>query len=81
MNDGLWHSVSLESRDLQIAVGLDAEAPSTVELWQQLQPRGNIYFGGTAVFAFFVSFFFIFCETHPRESEVKVCFFPSVRVP
>lgn len=50
MNDGLWHSVSLDSRDLQIALGLDAESPSTVELWQQLEPRGNIYFGGTVVF-------------------------------
>ncbi|TWW80443.1 Contactin-associated protein-like 4 [Takifugu flavidus] len=46
VNDGLWHAVSLDSRDLQIALTLDAESPSTVELWQQLESRGNVYFGG-----------------------------------
>lgn len=66
MNDGLWHSVSLDSRDLQIALGLDAEAPSTVELWQQLQPRGSIYFGGTTVFAFFLSFFVKLVLVHQK---------------
>lgn len=59
MNDGLWHSVRLDSRDLQIALGLDAEAPSTVELWQQLEPRGNIYFGGTVVLFWFFLFKFV----------------------
>lgn len=49
VNDGLWHAVSLDSRDLQIALALDAESPSTVQLWQQLESRGSVYFGGTAV--------------------------------
>lgn len=68
VNDGLWHSVSLDSRDLHIALGLDAEPPSTVELWQQLEPRGNIYFGGTVVFLCFFKIR-LYCAW-----EVRVCF-------
>ncbi|KAK2905704.1 contactin-associated protein-like 5 isoform X1 [Channa argus] len=46
VNDGLWHTVSLDTRSLQIALTIDGEPSSVVELWEQLEPRGNLYFGG-----------------------------------
>lgn len=46
VNDGLWHTVSLDTRDLQIALTLDSEPTSTTELWEQLDSRGSFYFGG-----------------------------------
>ncbi|XP_071771916.1 contactin-associated protein-like 5 [Centroberyx gerrardi] len=46
VNDGLWHSVSLDTRNLQITLTLDNEPASTIELWEQLESRGNFYFGG-----------------------------------
>ncbi|XP_076602858.1 contactin-associated protein-like 5 [Chaetodon auriga] len=46
VNDGLWHSVSLDARNLQITLTVDSEPPSTIELWDQLESRGNFYFGG-----------------------------------
>ena len=46
VNDGLWHSVSLNTRSLQITLTVDGEPSSTVELWEQLESRGNFYFGG-----------------------------------
>uniref|UniRef100_A0A8C9XQA5 Contactin associated protein family member 5 n=1 Tax=Sander lucioperca TaxID=283035 RepID=A0A8C9XQA5_SANLU len=45
-NDGLWHSVSLNTRNLQITLAVDSEPSSSIELWEQLEPRGNLYFGG-----------------------------------
>ncbi|XP_078118663.1 contactin-associated protein-like 5 [Sander vitreus] len=46
VNDGLWHSVSLNTRNLQITLAVDNEPSSSNELWEQLEPRGNLYFGG-----------------------------------
>uniref|UniRef100_A0A8P4GQ38 Contactin associated protein-like 5a n=1 Tax=Dicentrarchus labrax TaxID=13489 RepID=A0A8P4GQ38_DICLA len=46
VNDGLWHSVSLDTRSLQITLTLDNEAASTIEQWEQLEARGSFYFGG-----------------------------------
>ncbi|XP_068186005.1 contactin-associated protein-like 5 [Antennarius striatus] len=46
VNDGLWHSVSLDARNLQISLSVDGESPSTIELWEQLDSRGSFYFGG-----------------------------------
>ncbi|KAM3608349.1 uncharacterized protein V6R79_023575 [Siganus canaliculatus] len=46
VNDGLWHSVSLDAQDLQITLTVDSEPASTIELWEQLESRGNFYFGG-----------------------------------
>eukprot|EP00064_Thunnus_orientalis_P015035 superscaffoldBa00002715_g15084 len=46
VNDGLWHSVSLDTRSLQISLTLDNEPASTIEQWEQLEPRGSFYFGG-----------------------------------
>lgn len=46
LNDGLWHSVHLDTKNLQITVTVDKEPPSTVELWEQLEVKGNFYFGG-----------------------------------
>ncbi|XP_039674553.1 contactin-associated protein-like 5 [Perca fluviatilis] len=46
VNDGLWHSVSLNMRNLQITLAVDSEPSSSIELWEQLEPRGNLYFGG-----------------------------------
>uniref|UniRef100_A0A8C9XRN3 Contactin associated protein family member 5 n=1 Tax=Sander lucioperca TaxID=283035 RepID=A0A8C9XRN3_SANLU len=45
VNDGLWHSVSLNTRNLQITLAVDSEPSSSIELWEQLEPRGNLYFG------------------------------------
>uniref|UniRef100_A0A669C1Y1 Contactin associated protein family member 5 n=1 Tax=Oreochromis niloticus TaxID=8128 RepID=A0A669C1Y1_ORENI len=44
--DGLWHSVSLDARNLQITLTVDNEPSSTIELWEQVQSRGSFYFGG-----------------------------------
>lgn len=46
VNDGLWHSVSLDTRSLQITVILDNEPAFTIEQWGQLEARGSFYFGG-----------------------------------
>uniref|UniRef100_A0A3Q3N5D1 Contactin associated protein family member 5 n=1 Tax=Mastacembelus armatus TaxID=205130 RepID=A0A3Q3N5D1_9TELE len=46
VSDGLWHSVSVDTRNLQITLTVDNEPSSTIELWEQLQSRGNFYFGG-----------------------------------
>lgn len=46
VNDGLWHSVSLDTRSLQITLTVDNEPASTIEQWEQLEARGSIYFGG-----------------------------------
>lgn len=46
VNDGLWHSVSLNTRNLQITLTVDGEPSSTIELWEQLESRGSFYFGG-----------------------------------
>ncbi|KAK1797512.1 hypothetical protein P4O66_000805 [Electrophorus voltai] len=49
VNDGLWHMVSLSSRGLQIALTLDNEPASTIQLEHYLEPRDNYYFGGCPV--------------------------------
>ncbi|XP_029936327.1 contactin-associated protein-like 5 isoform X2 [Myripristis murdjan] len=46
VNDGLWHSVNLDTRNLHISLTLDNEPASTIELWEQLESRGSFYFGG-----------------------------------
>ncbi|TKS67819.1 Contactin-associated protein-like 5 [Collichthys lucidus] len=46
VNDGLWHSVSLDTRSLQITLTLDSEPASTIEQWEQLEAGGSFYFGG-----------------------------------
>uniref|UniRef100_I3JVI0 Contactin associated protein family member 5 n=1 Tax=Oreochromis niloticus TaxID=8128 RepID=I3JVI0_ORENI len=46
ISDGLWHSVSLDARNLQITLTVDNEPSSTIELWEQVQSRGSFYFGG-----------------------------------
>ncbi|XP_034741302.1 contactin-associated protein-like 5 [Etheostoma cragini] len=46
VSDGLWHSVSLNTRNLQITLAVDSEPSSSIELWEELEPRGNLYFGG-----------------------------------
>uniref|UniRef100_A0A8C5A226 Contactin associated protein-like 5a n=1 Tax=Gadus morhua TaxID=8049 RepID=A0A8C5A226_GADMO len=46
VNDGLWHSVTLDTRDQQISLTLDDEAASAIEPWQQLQAQGDFYLGG-----------------------------------
>uniref|UniRef100_A0A3P9CR98 Contactin associated protein family member 5 n=1 Tax=Maylandia zebra TaxID=106582 RepID=A0A3P9CR98_9CICH len=51
VSDGLWHSVSLDARDLQITLTVDNEPSSTIELWEQVQSRGSFYFGGCAATA------------------------------
>ena len=49
MNDGLWHSVSLDARNLQISVTLDSEPAVSMELWEPLEPRELLHFGGQSV--------------------------------
>uniref|UniRef100_A0A3B4GBV9 Contactin associated protein like 5 n=1 Tax=Pundamilia nyererei TaxID=303518 RepID=A0A3B4GBV9_9CICH len=51
VSDGLWHSVSLDGRNLQITLTVDNEPSSTIELWEQVQSRGSLYFGGCAATA------------------------------
>uniref|UniRef100_UPI0037E98C04 contactin-associated protein-like 5 n=1 Tax=Semicossyphus pulcher TaxID=241346 RepID=UPI0037E98C04 len=46
VNDGLWHAVNLSVRNLHISLSVDGEPPSTIELWEQVETRGNIYIGG-----------------------------------
>ncbi|XP_075967203.1 contactin-associated protein-like 5 [Anarhichas minor] len=46
VNDGLWHSVSLNASNQQITLTVDSEPSSTIELWEQLESRGNFNFGG-----------------------------------
>lgn len=46
VNDGLWHTVSVDTRNLQISLTLDSEPPSTVELWEQPEAKGVLHFGG-----------------------------------
>ncbi|XP_062861472.1 contactin-associated protein-like 5 [Trichomycterus rosablanca] len=49
VNDGLWHSVSLSTRGLQIIMILDNEPASTIQLEDYLELRNNYYFGGCPV--------------------------------
>uniref|UniRef100_A0A671PU85 Contactin-associated protein-like 5 n=1 Tax=Sinocyclocheilus anshuiensis TaxID=1608454 RepID=A0A671PU85_9TELE len=49
VNDGLWHSVSLNTRGLQIIMILDSEPASTIQLKSYLQPKDKHYFGGCPV--------------------------------
>ncbi|GAA6095802.1 contactin-associated protein-like 5 isoform X2 [Tachysurus ichikawai] len=46
VNDGLWHSVSLSTRGLQVIMTLDNEPASTIQLEDFLEPRDSYYFGG-----------------------------------
>ncbi|XP_051938958.1 contactin-associated protein-like 5 isoform X3 [Hippocampus zosterae] len=46
VNDGLWHSVSLETSNFLIRLTVDRELPSEIELSAALKLRGNFYFGG-----------------------------------
>ncbi|TSM60558.1 Contactin-associated protein like 5-2 [Bagarius yarrelli] len=49
VNDGLWHSVSLSSRGLQVIMTLDNEPASSIQLEDVLEARGSYYFGGCPV--------------------------------
>lgn len=53
MNDGLWHSVSLNARGLQIVMTLDSEPASTIQLTNYLEPKDKHYFGGKRVRIYF----------------------------
>ncbi|KAM4558199.1 contactin-associated protein-like 5 isoform 1-T1 [Odontesthes bonariensis] len=46
VNDGLWHSVGLSTGDLQVALTLDGEPSSSMELWERVESRSSFYFGG-----------------------------------
>uniref|UniRef100_A0A8C2ZWY4 Contactin associated protein family member 5 n=1 Tax=Cyclopterus lumpus TaxID=8103 RepID=A0A8C2ZWY4_CYCLU len=46
VNDGLWHSVGLNTRNQQVSLTVDGEPASTIELWEQLESRGSFNFGG-----------------------------------
>ncbi|KAM9851148.1 contactin-associated protein-like 5 [Aulostomus maculatus] len=46
VSDGLWHSVSVDSRGQQLSLTVDSEPPTTIEQWQQLEPDGSFSFGG-----------------------------------
>nr|XP_029517782.1 contactin-associated protein-like 5 [Oncorhynchus nerka] len=46
VNDGLWHSVSLSSRGLQVTMTLDNEPSSTMELGDHMEAGDSLYFGG-----------------------------------
>ncbi|XP_041663114.1 contactin-associated protein-like 5 [Cheilinus undulatus] len=46
ISDGLWHSVSLDTRDLQVSLTLDSEPASTMQRWELLEVQGGFYFGG-----------------------------------
>uniref|UniRef100_A0A8C1KM99 Contactin associated protein-like 5a n=1 Tax=Cyprinus carpio TaxID=7962 RepID=A0A8C1KM99_CYPCA len=49
VNDGLWHSVSLNARGLQIIMTLDSEPASTIQLKSYLEPKDKHYFGGCTI--------------------------------
>uniref|UniRef100_A0A673KV94 Contactin-associated protein-like 5 n=1 Tax=Sinocyclocheilus rhinocerous TaxID=307959 RepID=A0A673KV94_9TELE len=49
VNDGLWHSVSLNARGLQIIMTLDSEPASTIQLKSYLEPKDKHYFGGCPI--------------------------------
>ncbi|XP_059355989.1 contactin-associated protein-like 5 [Carassius carassius] len=49
VNDGLWHSVSLNARGLQIIMTLDSEPASTIQLKSYLEPKNKHYFGGCPI--------------------------------
>uniref|UniRef100_A0AAY4AYS3 Contactin-associated protein-like 5 n=1 Tax=Denticeps clupeoides TaxID=299321 RepID=A0AAY4AYS3_9TELE len=46
VNDGLWHSVSLSTRGLQISMTLDSEPASTIQLLENLELDKSLFFGG-----------------------------------
>lgn len=46
VNDGLWHTVSVDTRNLQVSLNLDSEPPATIELWEQLEVKGAFNLGG-----------------------------------
>ncbi|XP_056146094.1 contactin-associated protein-like 5 isoform X2 [Lampris incognitus] len=46
VNDGLWHSVSLDTRNFKLTLTLDHEPASTIELAEHLDAQDSIYFGG-----------------------------------
>uniref|UniRef100_A0A3Q1BBA2 Contactin associated protein-like 5a n=1 Tax=Amphiprion ocellaris TaxID=80972 RepID=A0A3Q1BBA2_AMPOC len=45
-DDGLWHSVRLDTRNLHISLTVDGEPSSNIELWEPVESRGNFFFGG-----------------------------------
>ncbi|XP_041116308.1 contactin-associated protein-like 5 [Polyodon spathula] len=46
LNDGLWHTVSLSTRGLQVSLTLDNNATSTMEANMQIHSGDNYFFGG-----------------------------------
>ncbi|KAM3862403.1 contactin-associated protein-like 5 [Diretmus argenteus] len=46
VNDGLWHSVSLDTRNLQMNLALDNEPASIIELRDHVDAADYVYFGG-----------------------------------
>ncbi|XP_077583555.1 contactin-associated protein-like 5 isoform X2 [Stigmatopora nigra] len=46
INDGVWHSVSLEMSNFLIRLTVDSEPLSEVELLETMDTKGSFYFGG-----------------------------------
>uniref|UniRef100_A0A3P9HG90 Contactin associated protein-like 5a n=1 Tax=Oryzias latipes TaxID=8090 RepID=A0A3P9HG90_ORYLA len=46
VNDGLWHSLSLTCKNLQLSLSVDGDPPSNIELWKPVKVRGSFFFGG-----------------------------------
>ncbi|XP_036395954.1 contactin-associated protein-like 5 [Megalops cyprinoides] len=46
INDGLWHSVSLGTRGLQVSLTLDSMPAATMELGEHIDSGNSFFFGG-----------------------------------
>ncbi|MBN3304064.1 CNTP5 protein, partial [Amia calva] len=46
LNDGLWHTVILSTRGLQVSLTLDSEPPSMMEVSSQIDSGEDYFFGG-----------------------------------
>lgn len=49
VNDGLWHSVTLDTQNLQLSLVLDNIPASTIELGEHLDAVDHVYFGGRSL--------------------------------
>ncbi|XP_067373283.1 contactin-associated protein-like 5 [Channa argus] len=45
VSDGLWHSVSVDTRHLHVTLTVDNEPVSTT-MWEHLESKNNFFFGG-----------------------------------
>ncbi|XP_053732333.1 contactin-associated protein-like 5 isoform X1 [Synchiropus splendidus] len=46
VSDGLWHSVSLDTRNLLVTLTVDGNSSTTMDLREPLEQRSHFYFGG-----------------------------------